>query len=246
MKLQTLTQGLPFGLPLLTALLQDVTPDVRMRLDGIGKGATKRLFFRPQDDVDTWYYRHKFERDFEKKLESGELIGTGKLSPPNLVRTRQTIPSELWRYGHLNYEESSLRLDEREYTNIEIFSAKEFSERGKRKTAGRSSTKMGTSNSSQVDITFSEDGELKIGSDTFKFRGQKQRTFIELLVESYLDNQVFKTASLLEKAGFSWSTNTLGKAFKRNKSWERLKPYIAKDHGCVWLQHKPNVSEPSR
>ena len=70
---RTPDQRLPVGVPLLVALLQEVTPDVRMRLDDIGEGATKHLMFRPDDDVGTWYYRHKFEKDFEKKLESGEL-----------------------------------------------------------------------------------------------------------------------------------------------------------------------------
>lgn len=61
-----LTQGLPVGVPLLEALLQDLTPAARKRLEEYGERATECIDFLPGDDEGSWYFRSRYERAFEK------------------------------------------------------------------------------------------------------------------------------------------------------------------------------------
>ena len=234
-----LTQGLPVGLPLIEALLQDMTPAARKRLQEYGERATEWMDFLPGDDDGSWYFRSRYERAFEKKLESGDLIGTGILKPLDARRPRRVISPELWSFGFKNYEQSSLILDKQEFVEIEVFPASEFVEKNKQKTIEGFSSGTVAANAIGADITFSGSGVLKIGPDTLIFNGPKQRKLIEVLIENYKANNPCKVSALLEQAGFSFNVDTLGKAFGKNKSWPKLVRYLKRDNGHVLLQPTP-------
>src|SRR4029453_18773440 len=122
------TKELPRGVTLLEALLRDVGPEVRHQLVEYGERATTEMFELP-DGKFSRYFRLRFERAFQAKLISGDLVGTGVYLPPDPQRPRRVIPAELWKHVFVNYEESLIEWgNNRKIVDIEVLTAAELAE----------------------------------------------------------------------------------------------------------------------
>ena len=221
---------MPRGVTLIEALLLDVSPKDRERLKEYGERATDIGSFLPGDnDRGEWYFRWRFEKPFEAKLASGELVATGIRLPVSAHRPRKEIPADLWRFVFVNYDKSSISWANKEILEVEVLLADEYNQM-RNTTVNSSSAHVAT------EYSLSEEGVLLASGDRMIFRGKKQRKLIELLLKGYRNNQLQETKRLLEQAKFSPSVTSLARAFQNNPSWQKLKHYVRKERGLVILR----------
>lgn len=231
----------PKGLKLLDALIRDITPAQRARLEEYGNEANSFHFSLPGDDntEDTWpvSYRWTLESPFKKKLIEGELVATGIIMPPDPREPRRVIPPELWSLAWADFDKSSLENDDVwKYVNIEILLLSEYEAWLKKVTTFESSGLQNNKPDGKLKklaFEIMEDGQVRIGQKYLHFRGTRQFSLVKQLLATGLTGKPIKLLAILGDCGFAPSVDSLSKAFKDNPSWPLLRPHIIHQQGFV-------------
>jgi hypothetical protein len=187
------------------------------------------------DDMmhDRWcQLREPLEHRFVNELRAGTLVATALQKPFGLNSQRTKVPPEYWEFLTLDYKNAKASSEDIELVQIKILRPDE-SEDAMADNAPDGQPASLEQNNEKIRLS-DDNAVLTLAGQRLIFRGKKQQAILRQLVDAYRCDQHLKTQRVLESAGTQ--VDSLAKAFRKNRHWDKLRKIIKQDQGVCWIE----------